>query len=227
MGESVTIVDYRAGNLTSVRYAFEALGVEARVTRDAGEIRKAERVVFPGVGAAGSAMANLREMGLEEAVREAAAGMRPFLGICLGMQILFERSEEDGGTDTLGVLPGRVRRFPDDVPGCKVPQIGWNQVRACPQTNLPSRPSFSPISSPENPSRSVRFLSEQSLNGGREYYFVHSYYAELGEFTAGTTEYAGVEFTSFVRKGRLWACQFHPEKSGKAGLALLKEFLSC
>ena len=192
MGESVTIVDYRAGNLTSVRYAFEALGVEARVTRDAGEIRAARRVVFPGVGAAGSAMANLRAMGLESAVREAADGERPFLGICLGMQILFERSEEDGGTDTLGVLPGRVRRFPDDVPGCKVPQIGWNQV-----------------------------------NGGREYYFVHSYYAELGEFTAGTTEYAGVTFTSFVRKGRLWACQFHPEKSGRAGLALLKEFLSC
>lgn len=191
MGESVTIVDYRAGNLTSVRYAFEALGVEARVTRDAGEIRAARRVVFPGVGAAGSAMANLRAMGLAEAVREAADGERPFLGICLGMQILFERSEEDGGTDTLGVLPGRVRRFPD-VPGFKVPQIGWNQV-----------------------------------NGGREYYFVHSYYAELGEFTAGTTEYAGVTFTSFVRKGRLWASQFHPEKSGRAGLALLKEFLSC
>lgn len=191
MGESVTIVDYRAGNLTSVRYAFETLGVEARVTRDAGEIRAARRVVFPGVGAAGSAMANLRAMGLAEAVREAADGERPFLGICLGMQILFERSEEDGGTDTLGVLPGRVRRFPD-VPGFKVPQIGWNQV-----------------------------------NGGREYYFVHSYYAELGEFTAGTTEYAGVTFTSFVRKGRLWASQFHPEKSGRAGLALLKEFLSC
>lgn len=244
MGASVTIVDYRAGNLTSVRYAFEALGVEARVTRDAGEIRAARRVVFPGVGAAGSAMANLRAMGLAEAVREAADGERPFLGICLGMQILFERSEEDGGTDTLGVLPGRVRRFPD-VPGFKVPQIGWNQVRACSKTNLPSRSSFSPISSSEkladephhfrfsslnstkNPSRSVRFLSEQSLNGGREYYFVHSYYAELGEFTAGTTEYAGVTFTSFVRKGRLWACQFHPEKSGRAGLALLKEFLSC
>jgi glutamine amidotransferase len=191
MGERVTIVDYRAGNLTSVRYAFEALGVEARVTRDAEEIRSAERVVFPGVGAAGSAMANLRSMGLAEAVREAADGMRPFLGICLGMQILFERSEEDGGTDTLGVLRGQVRRFPD-VPGYKVPQIGWNQV-----------------------------------NGGREYYFVHSYYAELGEDTAGTTEYAGVTFTSFVRRGRLWACQFHPEKSGKAGMALLKEFLSC
>ena len=195
MSDGVTIVDYKAGNLTSVRYAFEALGVEAKVTRDAADIRAAKRVVFPGVGAAGSAMANLRSMGLEAAVREAADGERPFLGICLGMQILFERSEEDGGTETLGVLPGRVRRFPDGVEGCKVPQIGWNQVGG--------------------------------ERGGREYYFVHSYYAEKGPFTAGTTEYAGVEFTSFVRKGRLWACQFHPEKSGKAGLALLEEFLSC
>ena len=191
----IVIIDYKAGNLTSVRYAFEALGVEARVTREAEEIRAARRVVFPGVGAAGSAMANLRAMGLAEAVREAADGERPFLGICLGMQILFERSEEDGGTETLGVLPGRVRRFPDGVAGCKVPQIGWNQVGGA--------------------------------RGGREYYFVHSYYAEKGPYTAGTTEYAGVEFTSFARKGRLWACQFHPEKSGKAGLALLEEFLSC
>ena len=107
------------------------------------------------------------------------------------MQILFEHSEEDGGVDLLGVLPGQVRRFPD-VPGFKVPEIGWNQV-----------------------------------NGGREYYFVHSYYAELGPYTVGRTEYAGVEFTSMVRKGALLACQFHPEKSGRIGLELLKEFLSC
>lgn len=123
----LAIVDYKAGNLTSVRNAFAALGVEAQVTRDPAVIRAAERVVFPGVGAAGSAMANLRALGLEEAVRGAATSGRPFLGICLGMQILFEHSEEDGGVDTLGILPGRVRRFPD-VPGFKVPEIGWNQV---------------------------------------------------------------------------------------------------
>ena len=120
----LAIVDYKAGNLTSVRNAFAALGVEAQVTRDPAVIRAAERVVFPGVGAAGSAMANLRALGLEEAVRGAATSGRPFLGICLGMQILFEHSEEDGGVDTLGILPGRVRRFPD-VPGFKVPEIGW------------------------------------------------------------------------------------------------------
>lgn len=185
------IIDYKAGNLTSVRLAFKALGEDALVTSDPAEIRRAGRVVFPGVGAAKSAMANLRSLGLEEAVREAAA-TKPFLGICLGMQILFERTEEDGGVDLLGILPGQVRRFPD-APGCKIPEIGWNDVRP----------------------------------GGVDYYFVHSYYAEKGPYTVGVTEYAGVEFTSAVRKGSLVAYQFHPEKSGKAGLALIKEFLSC
>ena len=190
MKDRTVIVDYKAGNLTSVRLAFDALGAETVVTSDPEEVRAAARVVFPGVGAAASAMANLRALGLAEAVREAAV-TKPFLGICLGMQILFEHSEEDGGVDLLGVLPGRVRCFPN-VPGCKVPEIGWNQV-----------------------------------NGGAEYYFVHSYYAELGPWTFGKTEYAGVEFTSMVKQGRLWACQFHPEKSGRVGLELLKGWLAC
>ena len=159
------IVDYRAGNLTSVKLAFAALGEPVEVTNDPAKVRAAPRVVFPGV--------------------------RPFLGICLGMQILFAHSEEDGGVDTLGVLPGQVRKFPS-VPGCKVPEIGWNQV-----------------------------------NGGAEYYFVHSYYAELGPWTFGKTEYAGIEFTSMVKQGRMWACQFHPEKSGRVGLELLKGWLAC
>lgn len=187
---NTVIIDYRAGNLTSVRNAFAAIGVEAAVSCDPAEIDAADRVVFPGVGAAGSAMANLDALGLADAVRRAAA-TKPFLGICLGMQILFEHSDEDGGVDTLGVLPGRVHRFPD-VPGCKVPEIGWNQV-----------------------------------DGGTEYYFVHSYYAEICPYTAGRTEYAGVEFTSVVRKGLLTAYQFHPEKSGRAGLKLLEEFVKC
>ena len=193
------IVDYRAGNLTSVRYAFDALGAETAVTRDAAAIRAADRVVFPGVGAARRAMESLRALGLVEAVREAAA-TKPFLGICLGMQILFEHSEEDGGVDTLGVLPGQVRRFPD-VPGFKVPEIGWNQVR------------------------------EGTGNGergtGKEFYFVHSYCAELCPWTVGVSDYAGVTFTAMVKKGRLWACQFHPEKSGRVGLDLIREWLSC
>ena len=184
----VAIVDYKAGNLTSVRNAFAAIGVETVVTRDPEVVAKADRVVFPGVGAAGSAMGNLRSLGLVDAVRKAAE-TKPFLGICLGMQILFERSEEDGGVDLLGILPGQVRRFPPN--GAKVPEIGWNQV-----------------------------------NGLVDYYFVHSYYAEVGEFTSGTTSYAGVTFTSEVRRGNLLACQFHPEKSGKAGLRLLERWLA-
>ena len=191
------IVDYRAGNLTSVKLAFDAIGVETQVTSDPEAVRTADRVVFPGVGAAASAMARLRELGLADAVREAALSGRPFLGICLGMQILFEHSEEDGGVDLLGILPGKVRRFPD-VPGFKVPEIGWNDVTA------------------DDPGG--------FLKSGEEFYFVHSYYAELNPFTVGRASYAGVEFTAAVRKGRLFATQFHPEKSGRTGLALLRAF---
>ena len=194
----LAIVDYKAGNLTSVRNAFAALGVEAVVTRDPEVIRAADRIVFPGVGAAKSAMENLRELGLEAAVREAAASGKPFLGVCLGMQILFAHTEEDGGVDTLGILPGQVRLFPD-VPGFKVPEIGWNQVR----------------------------IKDGGAKDGLEYYFVHSYYAEVMPETVGFTEYAGVTFTALVKKGNLWACQFHPEKSGRVGLELLKEWLAC
>ena len=199
MNDVTAIVDYRAGNLTSVRLAFEAIGVETVVTSDADTVRGAARVVFPGVGAAASAMENLRALGLVDAVREAATDGRPFLGICLGMQILFEHSEEDGGVDLLGILPGQVRRFPN-VPGCKVPEIGWNQVKG---------------------------LGIEGVPDGSEFYFVHSYYAEMGPHTLGITEYAGVEFSSAVRRGNLLATQFHPEKSGRLGLVLLKDFVSC
>ncbi len=192
------IVDYRAGNLTSVKLAFDALGAETVISSDPSVIRSAERVVFPGVGAAASAMANLRELGLVDVVREAASSGRPFIGICLGMQILFDRSEEDGGVDLLGVLPGQVRRFPD-VAGFKVPEMGWNDVRTD--------------------------GTERFLRSGDEFYFVHSYYAEINPCTVGRTSYAGVEFTSAVRRGRLFATQFHPEKSGRVGLGLLRSFL--
>ena len=214
------IVDYRAGNLTSVKLAFAALGEPVEVTNDPAKVRAASRVVFPGVGAARSAMENLRDLGLVDAVKEAAMDGRPFLGICLGMQILFARSEEDGGVDTIGVLPGQVRKFPA-VPGCKVPEIGWNQVNA---TNWESR-------HPGGANWESRHLGganwESRHLGGAEYYFVHSYYAELGPWTFGKTEYAGIEFTSMVKQGRMWACQFHPEKSGRVGLELLKGWLAC
>ena len=191
------IVDYRAGNLTSVRLAFAAIGEAATVTDDPEAIAAADRVVFPGVGAAKSAMESLKRAGLVDAVRSAALSGRPFLGICLGMQILFDHSEEDGGVDTLGIFRGRVRRFPDAA-GFKIPEIGWNQVRAGAR-------------------------GEE----GREFYFVHSYYAEIVPETVGVSEYAGVEFTAMVKRGKLWACQFHPEKSGRVGLALLKDWLAC
>lgn len=193
------IVDYRAGNLTSVRLTFAAIGEAAAVTDDPAVIAEADRVVFPGVGAAKSAMENLKRTGLIDSVRSAALSGRPFLGICLGMQILFEHSEEDGGVDTLGVFKGRVRRFPDRA-GFKIPEMGWNQVHEKATGN-----------------------DEQM----KEFYFVHSYYAEIVPETVGVSEYAGVEFTAMVKRGRLWACQFHPEKSGRVGLALLKEWLAC
>ena len=202
---SIAIVDYGAGNLTSVKNAFAALGVETVVTRDPAVVAAAARVVFPGVGAALSAMESLRSLGLESVVKDAAASGRPFLGICLGMQILFEHSEEDGGVATLGVLPGRVRRFPK-VPGVKVPQIGWNSV--------------APNHEPRTPKHEPRTTNHDF------YYFVHSYYAEKTADTALVAEYAGVEFSAMVRRGRLWACQFHPEKSGRVGLKLLSDWLS-
>ena len=196
----IAIVDYGAGNLTSVRNAFAALGAKTEIARDAEAVAAAERVVFPGVGAAGAAMENLRSRGLVEAVRSAASA-KPFLGICLGMQILFERTEEDGGVDCLGLLGGKVVRFPD-VKGFKVPEIGWNDVE--------------PVGG------AMPGVAER-----REYYFVHSYCAQIVPETCGVSEYAGVKFTAMARKGRFWACQFHPEKSGRLGLNLLKEWLSC
>ena len=194
------IVDYRAGNLTSVQLAFAAIGEAATVTDDPEVIVAADRVVFPGVGAAKSAMESLKRAGLVDAVRSAALSGRPFLGICLGMQILFDHSEADGGVDALGIFKGRVRRFPDQA-GFKIPEIGWNQVRE------------------------VDVKGEAGQR--KEFYFVHSYYAEIGPETVGVSEYAGVEFTAMVKRGKLWACQFHPEKSGRVGLSLLKEWLAC
>lgn len=205
------IVDYKAGNLTSVKLAFAALGEEATVTGDPAVIASADRVVFPGVGAAKSAMENLRRLGLVDVVKSAALSGKPFLGICLGMQILFDHSEEDGGVDTLGIISGQVRRFAA-IPGFKVPEIGWNQVKIS--------PDFTAQSTALSDDGIGKFIEA-------EFYFVHSYYAEIVPETIGMTEYAGVNFTAMVKKGPLWACQFHPEKSGRIGLELLKEWLAC
>jgi len=199
----IAIVDYRAGNLTSVQLALAALGAPAGLAVSAEDVLRAERVVFPGVGAAGAAMRNLEERGLVVALRAVVARGTPFLGICLGMQILFERSEEDGGTVTLGVLRGRVARFEPGPSGDKVPHMGWNQVRF-----RRAHPVFAGI-------------EDES-----EFYFVHSYYAlpAVPDDVLATTAYAGVTFASVVARANLVATQFHPEKSGRLGLRVLENF---
>ena len=199
----IAIVDYKAGNLTSVRLAFDAIAVEAVPTADPAVLAQADRIVFPGVGAAASAMANLRATGLIDTLRARIAAGVPFLGICLGTQILLDRSEEDGGVDTLGILPGAVRKFTPPDRSFKIPHMGWNQVRA-------ARPH--PLL--------------EGVPDGSDFYFVHSYYpdpADDGD-VIGTTDYAGVVFASMVGRGNVAATQFHVEKSGKTGLHVLRNF---
>lgn len=199
----VVVIDYRAGNLYNVGNVLKYLGADFQFSGDPRVVRRAERVILPGQGAAGPAMASLQEQGLDEILRNLTV---PFLGICLGLQLLFERSEEDQ-TPCLGILSETIRRFdPDSV---KVPQIGWNQV----QWNSTG-------------SRALPALSK-GIENGSFFYFVHSYYAPLGEdFTVGRSEY-GVCFSSVVRKRNFWGVQFHPERSGEVGLKLLENFLSC
>lgn len=202
---SVAIIDYRAGNLTSVLRAVNHLGGDqAEVTDDPQRIAAADRVIFPGVGAAASCMANLKSTGMDAALGEAVASGKPVLGICVGMQLLFEHSEEDGGVDCLGLLPGTVRRFSLDDPSLKVPHMGWNPV------------SFDD---------SVADLCE-GIPAGSPFYFVHSYYCAP---TGGAHQVAASEhghaFCAGVRKDNLTAFQFHPEKSGPVGLQLLRNFL--
>lgn len=199
----IAIIDYRAGNLTSVRLAFETLGVPAAVTDSPDEILSAERVVFPGVGAAGAAMQTLQETGLSEVIRTVFARGTPFFGICLGTQIVFDRSEENEGTDGLGLVRGVVRLFTPSDPREKVPQMGWNSVRM------------------RRPHPLFRDVADNS-----EFYFVHSYYPDPSDrgSVLGTTDYAGVAFASVIGVRNLFATQFHPEKSGRIGLKLLENF---
>lgn len=199
----LAIIDYKAGNLTSVKLACDALGMTAVVTADPAVIRGADRVIFPGVGAAGSAMGNLREGGLEPVLRDVVASGRPFLGICVGTQILFDFSEEDGGTACLGLLPGRVQLFRPTDPSDKVPHMGWNQMRF---------------------QRSHPLLA--GIADGSDFYFVHSYYPRPASpaDTIGTTDYAGISFASMVGRANIAATQFHVEKSGRVGLRLLENF---
>lgn len=197
------VVDYKAGNLASVKLALDALGADCTITGDPATVSRASRIIFPGVGAAASAMETLRKTGLDEALKSVAAKGVPFLGICLGTQILFEHSEEDGGVDMLGILPGRVVKFAFADKTVKIPEIGWNQVVAGPH------PLFKGL--PQN----------------TDFYFVHSYYVKAANDAdvIGRTDYAGLVFASAVARGNVAAVQFHPEKSGRSGLTLLKNFL--
>jgi glutamine amidotransferase len=198
----LAIVDYGMGNLRSVQKAFERLGHAAEVTSDPDRVAEAPAVVLPGVGAFGACMTNLAAHGLVEPVRAVIARGRPFLGICLGMQLLFEESDEFGPVAGLGILPGRVVRFPHD-PERKVPHMGWNSVRIV---------------------RHAPALS--GIDDGAYVYFVHSYYPVPSDpaVIATTTPY-GPEFASSVVRDNVFACQFHPEKSQQVGLRLLDNFV--
>ena len=199
----IAIIDYDAGNIKSVEKALQYLGQETVLTRDPEAILNAERAVLPGVGAFGDAMEKLRGYGLEPVIRDFVATGKPFLGICLGLQLLFSESEESPGVKGLGLLPGRIRRIPEGE-GRKVPQIGWNDISIRPDSRL--------------------------FAGVRDHsyvYFVHSYYleAERPEDVAATTEY-GALIHAAVESGNVFACQFHPEKSSDVGLKILKNFIS-
>ncbi len=199
----IAIVDYDMGNLRSVEKAFLKLGLEAKVTRSPKEILNARHIVLPGVGAFKDCMRNLDQYGLIDPLLKSIGAGKPFLGICLGLQLLFEESSEFGVHKGLGVLKGRVVRFPSSgAEGLKVPHMGWNSI---------NKKKESPL-----------------MNGipeGEYFYFVHSYYAapEDAGATLTTTDY-GLEFVSSIAKDNITACQFHPEKSQKAGLRVLKNF---
>ncbi len=198
----ISIIDYDAGNIKSVEKAFEYLGQRAVITRDRDMIMASDKVVLPGVGSFGDAMNKIREYRLENVIYDIIDKGTPFLGICLGLQLLFKTSEESPDATGLGILDGRIIRIPDR-PELKIPQIGWNSLKINPKARL-----FQGL--PENP----------------YVYFVHSYYlkAEHEEDVAASTFY-GVDIHASVEHGNVFACQFHPEKSSEVGLKILKNFI--
>ena len=197
----IAIIDYDAGNLKSVEKALHYLGEDAIVTRDRGQILSADKVILPGVGAFGEAMERIRQYELDKVIREVAEKQTPFLGICLGQQLLFSGSEENGGVEGLHILDGRIVKIPAKD-GLKIPHIGWNSLHL------------------QNGGRLFAGIME-----GAYVYFVHSYYllAEDNNIVKASTEY-GVEIHASVEQGNVFACQFHPEKSSSVGLQILRNF---
>jgi imidazole glycerol-phosphate synthase subunit HisH len=195
----IAIVDYGMGNLKSVTNAFINLGGDVVVTRDKGAIERSRAVVLPGVGAFGKCIENLRKLDLFDFIKGLLSQDKRYLGICLGMQILFESSEEAPGVEGLGFIKGSVPRFKNNV---KVPHMGWNSVDMARETEILA-----------------------GLKNGEFFYFVHSYYCQPEEDVIATRTTYGVDFASSVQKGRTFACQFHPEKSQMAGKKLLQNFI--
>ena len=197
----IAIIDYDAGNLKSVEKALQFLGQECVITRDFHEIKKADKVILPGVGSFGDAMSQLRKFELDKVIHEVAAEQKPFLGICLGLQLLFEGSEESEGVEGLHLLDGEILRIPEQE-GLKIPNIGWNSLDL------------------QNNGRLF-----ENLNGNPFVYFVHSYYLKAREesIVKATIEYS-THIHASVEKDNIFACQFHPEKSGTVGLSILKNF---
>jgi glutamine amidotransferase len=200
----IAVINYGAGNLPNAVRALEHVGAQLQVTDDPLVVQEASAVVLPGVGATRDTMQSLQRLGMTDVLPQVVASGRPFLGICVGMQVLCSSSEEFGTHTCLDIVPGVVRRLPG---GQKVPQIGWNQVHI--SESAASHPLFA------------------GIPDGTNFYFVHSYYCDLGEpdMVAGTTEY-GMVFPSVLARGNLAAVQFHPEKSGKWGLHLLRNFVT-
>ena len=197
----IAIIDYDAGNLKSVQKALEFLGQEVVISRKHDEILSADKVILPGVGNFGDAMEKLKNYNLIDPIHEVAARIIPFLGICLGLQLLFEGSDESEGVRGLGILKGEIRKIPD-APGLKIPHIGWNSLRFM------------------NDGRLFRNIDDDAY-----VYFVHSYFlkAKEPEIVKAVTEY-GTIIDASVEKNNIFACQFHPEKSGDVGLQILKNF---
>lgn len=198
----IAIVDYDAGNIKSVEKALQFLGQEPVVTRDKETLLQAEKVIVPGVGAFGDAMGKMHQYGLVEVLREIAAKGTPLLGICLGLQLFFESSEETPGVEGLGLLPGKIVRIPDKE-GFKIPHMGWNSIQINPTSRL-----------------------LKGIEEGAYVYFVHSYYlqAENEADVAATTDYV-VNIHAAAEHENIFATQFHPEKSGEIGLRILKNFI--